>query len=81
MFYLNFYGETIMTTNELKWVLVAILSSILDHDPDAQEEAEEWLLESVESISTFNNAGVMSSNPGLRFQLRDGNHLHVEITH
>ena len=74
-------GGTEMTASELESIMLTLLCAVLEHDEGAREEAEERLLEAVNTVSTFQDVGVLCSNPGLRFQLRDGTNLHAEITY
>ena len=70
-----------MVPKELEEQLYFIIIAVLHDDEDALIEMGESLRKHVSGVYTFNEAGVLSINSGLRFEFHDHSHLHAEITH
>jgi hypothetical protein len=58
-----------MSTEDLAYALVAVLDDV---DPDSE-------LAEIQSVVTFRDAGVMSSNDGLVVSLVDGSEFQLQI--
>ena len=69
------------TPQDLTADLLFLFIAILHNDEDSIEDARQWFLENIQSVESFSEAGVMITNPGIKFDLKDGSRLHAEITH
>jgi hypothetical protein len=70
-----------MRPSKLESTIYDILISAIHGDSDSMDEVVEELSESIESITTFKESGVLNCSKGLRFSFKDGSLLHMEITY
>ena len=69
-----------MTPKDLVADLMFLFIALLHDDAESFDDARQWFKEKILSVESFQEAGVMSSNPGIRFQTSEG-YLHLEITY
>ncbi len=58
-----------------------LLVGILHSDEDSIEDSIQWFQEYIQSVESFKEAGVMNTNPGIKFSMRDGSFIHAEFTY
>ena len=69
-----------MTPQDLVADLMFLFVALQHSEVESFEDARQWFQEHILSVESFQEAGVMSSNPGIRFQTSSG-FLHLEITY